>query len=531
MIIRKRTHDVLFPPRKRALKPGLESLEGRVVLSTYTPSQIRSAYGIDGISFGGTTGNGAGQTIAIIEGLSDPYIGHDLTEFDAEFGLPAPPSFQVLNQEGGTSLPTPERVPGQGAVQAGEECMDVEWAHAIAPGASLIVIECNSVSLGDLGVGIRTAAGLPGVSVVSTSFDIGEFSMEHTQSDPYYTTPSGHQGVTFVAASGDNGAPGGYPNGAAGGYPANSPYVVAVGGTSLLINPDGSYNSEIGWSGSGGDISQYEPEPAYQEGVQSSGKRTVPDVSFDANEQTGVYVYDTLDYLLGNTDTLLVPDGGTSFASPAWAGLIAIANQGRVIEGGTTLNSSSDPTQTLTALYSLPPSDFHDITSGSNGEFRAGPGYDLVTGLGTPIANLLVPDLAAYGTATHLVVTDQPPGSVHAKRPFTVVIAAEDATGQVDSSFDGSVKLTLPNRKTVKVHALNGLATFGNLSVSKLGKAEKIEAAASSLTSVTTDPFHVTKAIARKQHQQQVQADLAAPKKLQHRGQHLPRHGESHSGD
>ena len=519
MFIRKQTHDVLCPPRKRALKPGLESLEGRVVLSTYTPSQIRSAYGIDGISFGGTAGTGAGQTIAIIEGSSDPYIAHDLAEFDAEFGLPSPPSFQVLNQEGGTSLPAPVQVPGQ--VQAGEECMDVEWAHAIAPGASLIVIECNSITLSDLGVGLRTAAGLPGVSVVSISLGVPQFTMEHTLSDPYYTTPDGHQGVTFVAASGDNGAPGGYPS--------SSPYVVGVGGTSLLINPDGSYNTEIGWSGSGGDLSPYESEPAYQEGVQSSGKRAVPDVSFDANLQTGIYVYDTFDYLLGHTHTLFIPNGGTSFGAPAWAGLIAIANQGRVIEGGTTLNSSSDPTQTLTALYSLPPSDFHDITSGNNGEFSAGPGYDLVTGLGTPIANLLVPDLAAYGTATHLAVTDQPPGSVHAKSPFTVVIAAEDATGQVDSSFDGSVKLTLPNRKTVKAHALDGVATFGNLSVLKLGKAEKIEAAASSFTSVTTDPFRVTKAIARKQHQRLVQADLAAPKKLQHRGQQLPRHADGHS--
>ncbi len=102
--------------------------------------------------------------------------------------------------------------------------------------------------------------------------------------------------------------------------------------------------------------------------------------------------------------------GGTSVAAPAWAGLIAIANQGR---GGASLDGA---TQTLPALYNLPSADFHDITSGSNGDFSAGPGYDEVTGLGTPQANLLVPALAAYGAATKMAITAEPPCQRHRRR-------------------------------------------------------------------------------------------------------------------
>ena len=114
--------------------------------------------------------------------------------------------------------------------------------------------------------------------------------------------------------------------------------------------------------------------------------------------------------------------GGTSLAAPSWAALIAIADQGRVAMGGTTLDG---PSQTLPALYSLPSTDFHDITAGNNGYYAA-PGYDYVTGLGTPIANLLVPDLASYGLPDQLVVTAQPAGSVTAGSSFGLTVDVED---------------------------------------------------------------------------------------------------------
>jgi subtilase family serine protease len=177
--------------------------------------------------------------------------------------------------------------------------------------------------------------------------------------------------------------------------------VVAVGGTTLNLNSDNSYNSETGWGyysstqgafiGTGGGISQYETEPAYQQGVQSLGKRTTPDVSLFADPATGGWVADTYHQPFNKP---FVTVGGTSLATPSWAGLLALVNQGRAAAGKPTPNSPS-PTQTQQARYSLPQADYHVISSGTNG-YSANPGYNLVTGLGTPVANLLVPDLIAY---------------------------------------------------------------------------------------------------------------------------------------
>lgn len=136
-----------------------------------------------------------------------------------------------------------------------------------------------------------------------------------------------------------------------------------------------------------GGPSQIESEPSYQLPFQSTGFRTTPDVSFDGAVGTGVTAY--------RSGSLRYGVAGTSLASPCWAGLIAIVNQGREAEGTTTLNSTANPTQTLEGLYSLPASDFHDITSRYNG-FSAQPGYDYITGRGSPIASRLIPGLVAY---------------------------------------------------------------------------------------------------------------------------------------
>jgi subtilase family serine protease len=139
------------------------------------------------------------------------------------------------------------------------------------------------------------------------------------------------------------------------------------------------------WASGGGE-SRFEPEPKYQRPFQATGHRTTPDVSFDASINSGVTVYQNgqfhVDYF------------GTSAAAPSWAGLFAIVNQGRVARGGKPLNSGGKPMQAVQALYRLPASAFHDITSGYNGT-SAGPGYDQVTGRGSPVANLLVPDLVS----------------------------------------------------------------------------------------------------------------------------------------
>ena len=289
--------------------------------SAYSPSDIHAAYGIGSISIysnnlSSIAGTGAGQTIAIVDAYDDPdlvsstspnFSTSDLANFDAQFGLPDPPSFLKLDQNGGTDYPPPDPEGRSSATHfswESEECMDVEWAHAIAPQANIVLIETNSSSALNLCDGVRTAAALPGVSVVSMSWGGSEFSGEQKYDSEFFTTPEGHTGVTFIASSGDDGSPGGYP--------ADSPNVVAVGGTTLPTN-----GPETAWSQSGGGQSRYEKEPSYQQTVQNSGKREIPDVALDANPATGVAVYDSYDFDKGNP---WIQAGGTSFGAPAGRG-------------------------------------------------------------------------------------------------------------------------------------------------------------------------------------------------------------------
>jgi PKD repeat protein len=368
----------------------------------YSPAQIRTAYGINALAMDGT-----GQTIAIVDAYDDPSIFQSLDAFDNQFGVmssgptlyaeygPASSFLTVLNQYGqGTSLPSTDPTEAGTGNWEVEEALDVEWAHAIAPGAQIVLVEASSQSLSALMASVATAAAQPGVLAVSMSWGFAEgqgvFASDEAKCDKVFDVP----GVTFVASTGDYGASD--PQ-----YPAFSPNVVAVGGTSLTLNADHSYNNETGWGyysssvdasiGSGGGISQFEPEPAYQQSVQSLGMRTTPDVSLVADPNTGAWIADT--YNLDPSNPFEVV-GGTSVSAPAWAGLLDLVNQGRSASGEPALNSSS-PTEVQQALYALPQSDYNVITSGTNG-YSAAAGYNLVTGLGTPVANVLVPDLVTY---------------------------------------------------------------------------------------------------------------------------------------
>jgi subtilase family serine protease len=357
--------------------------------SAYMPSQIQQAYGFNQIAFrnGTVLGNGAGQTIAIVDPYNDPNISSDLQAFDAQFGLPNA-NLRVVGQSGG-AVPAADPT-GYWEL---EESLDVEWAHAVAPGANIVLVEANSSNLSDLMSAVRTAAKLPGVSVVALTWSTSEYSGVNNY-DSVFTTPAGHQGVTFVASSGDQGALS---------YPASSPNVLAVGGTSLSLNGAGGYGGETAWSGSGGGVSALEGEPSYQRSVQNTGKRTSPDVAYNADPTTGYFVYDSY----GNSSPWMQV-GGTSAAAPQWAGLIAIANQGRALAGKGTLNGS---TQTLPMIYGMSSSAFHDITSGSNyAGYSAGPGYDEVTGRGSPYANLVVAALSQQ-TVTAPPGSDLPAGT------------------------------------------------------------------------------------------------------------------------
>jgi subtilase family serine protease len=336
------------------------------VSAPYTPAQIKLAYGISQVPQ-----NGAGQTIAIIDAYDDPTIAANLQTFDRTFGLPDP-TFTKLVPSTGT--------PAYNAGWAMEISLDVEWAHAIAPGAKIVLIEAANASMSALLSAVDFAVSR-GASEVSMSWGGGEFAGEATL-DSHFN----HPGVAFTASAGDSGA------GVS--YPSASPYVTAVGGTTLSISSTGGRLSETAWSGSGGGSSAGEATPGYQAGFAPGATRGVPDVSYNADPSTGVYVYDSAPGWGGWYEV-----GGTSAGAPQWAGLFALVNQGRASAGKTALGTG----QTFgvnSALYKLAGGSsytnasggFFDVTAGSNG-LSATAGYDLVTGLGSPVANKLIPAL------------------------------------------------------------------------------------------------------------------------------------------
>jgi hypothetical protein len=346
-----------------------------------TPAQIRHAYGLDQI-----TGDGAGQTIAIIVPYDAPTIQADLKAFDKQFKLPDPPSFKKVAQDGSTNYPPRDPAgPGPGSWEV-ESSLDVEWAHVLAPKANILLVEAKTATIGDLIIGaVGYAKAQPGVVAVSMSFgtQTGDINGETTL-DSVFTTPKGHSGVTFLAATGNSGAPGGWP--------AFSPNVVAVGGTTLTLDAMGNYLGEVGWSGSGGGVSALEAQPAYQKGVvtQSLTKRTIPDVSFDADPASGVPIYDSTDFGAATPwDTI----GGTDLGAPCWAGIIADIDQLRATTGSPPLDGV---TQTLPRIYQNPITDYHDILSGNNGVYNAQVGYDLVTGRGSPALPSFVTDTEGF---------------------------------------------------------------------------------------------------------------------------------------
>ncbi len=313
--------------------------------------------------------NGAGQTIAIVDAYDDPTIANDLHVFDRTYGLPDPKFIKA----------TPEGKPQFDAGWSSEIALDVEWAHAIAPGATILLVEARSTSTSDLFAAVDYAVRA-GAKEVSMSFGASAYA-GMSASDLHFD----HPGVTFIAAAGDNGAEVEYP--------ADSPFVTAVGGTSLTIDTLGDRLAETAWSDGGGGTSPLEARPKYQNGFLTTSARGVPDVSWNANPSTGVSVYNS------SSGGGWYQVGGTSAGAPAWAGLIALANQGRAIWGKPSLGTGL-PYGTNQALYALAGGtsytnargDFSDITSGSNGN-PAARGYDLATGLGSPVANRLVADL------------------------------------------------------------------------------------------------------------------------------------------
>jgi hypothetical protein len=329
-------------------------------------------------SSGTVNGDGSGETIALVEAFHDPYLASDLNTFDQTYGLPAA-NLIVESRAGQVSNPSWDL----------EESLDVEWAHAIAPGAALLVVEAKSQSLQNMLTAVKAARKTPGVVTISMSWGFQEFAKEASYNS-LFTTPARHRGITFLASSGDSGPQGGTI------WPSVAPEVVSVGGTSLNLDTGGRYETETAWYDSSGGYSRFEPEPGYQRSVQASGKRSDPDVAFDGDPDTGVQVYQTSLYT-GQGSWYMV--GGTSLGSPAWAAIIAIADQGRALEGKGSLDG---PTQTLPALYALPSTDFNLVAPLSAQQSTAA---NTSTGLGTPNGTALISDLVASTTSVPLTTT------------------------------------------------------------------------------------------------------------------------------
>ncbi|MDG3441423.1 S53 family peptidase [Nitrospirillum amazonense] len=340
----------------------------------YTVPAILKAYGADGLGL-----TGAGQEIAIL--IDTVPLDSDLTLFWRANGVSADLGrVTKINVAGGT-LPSPE----------GEESLDVEWTSGIAPGAGIRVYACGSLSFTALDQAldriIADAAQRPALRQLSISLGLGE---------TYLQGPSGematqHQkflklaaaGVNVFVSSGDAGSnPDDTGHSSKGPlqveYEASDPCVIGVGGTSLRLGADGHVAAEVAWPGSGGGKSVDFPRPAWQvgNGVPAGGQRLVPDVAGPADPNEGALLY-----LNGQKEQI----GGTSWSAPLWAGFCALINEARTKAGKGALPFLNP---LLYPLLGTP--CFRDITQGSNGAYSAGPGYDLVTGLGVPNVAQLV---------------------------------------------------------------------------------------------------------------------------------------------
>jgi subtilase family serine protease len=326
----------------------------------YSPAQVQKAYGFP------ANYQGAGETIAIIDSGDDPNIEADLNVFSAQYGLPACTTangcFSKVFSDG-------SQPPGDSG-WAIETSLDVEWAHAMAPQAKIMLVESEDAS--SLWWGVPFAASLH-ASVISMSWGGGEFNTE-TSFDSFF-----FQGINIpmFAAIGDSGA-GVW-------YPASSPYITGVGGTQMNVDGNNNWGTEIAWNGSGGGVSAYETEPAFQTGYvipQANGMRGTPDITYNGSGSTPYAVYDS--YNEGGW----LQVAGTSAGTPQWAALAAdmmSAKKGKFNNFNASLYS-------VGREYSL--ALVHDIVSGSNGSCSyycaTRGGYDYVSGMGSPQAGNLI---------------------------------------------------------------------------------------------------------------------------------------------
>jgi hypothetical protein len=397
----------------------------------YSPSEIRSAYNATSLLDRGI--NGSGVTISIVDAYGDPYIQSELDNFSATFGIPTT-TVHVVCVDGPCDY-----YEGIYTGWSDEIALDVEWAHAMAPGATINLYIGSNQSQPLFDAVAAAVAGTNGngtflspSSIVSMSWgypenDIGSSSVANSVSpwsypwlDKVFQLGTA-EGITFFASSGDSGAieqtEGQTSLYGGANYPSTDPFVTGVGGTSLYMattsgyleypwaNATGTYGYETAWSwndfqemglgwGTGGGFSTLFGQPFWQNGpgVATGEARGAPDVSWDGDPLTGVLVY---------YEGYLYPFGGTSVGSPSWAGAMALIDQA----AGHSLGFINP------SLYFIlnNPSEFkkaiHDITVGDNDPYVAGPGWDPLTGVGTPNIGELASILAEPSTSLSVTAT------------------------------------------------------------------------------------------------------------------------------
>ncbi len=421
----------------------------------YSPSEIQLAYNLNPLYDAGY--DGSGQTIVIVDAYGSPATYYDLQLFDSIFGLPDPPSFTIYYPTGVPDVDWEDPTVQGWAI---ETSLDVQWAHAIAPGADIVLVVAQSSWTSDMNPSIDYAVTNELGGVISQSFGIqepwltGPYRQIMSEMHKSYVQAAA-KGITVLASTGDDGS-NGYPlfdfNSVS--HPSTDPYVTAVGGTSLYMELDEdyvgtAYDYETVWeeaylygnpadpylwyAGTGGGVSMFFSMPPYQIDAEievtevfgetfTPKKRAVPDVSYNA----GVYTSPVICVVTLPSGTWLYWIGGTSAGTPQWAGIVAIANQMATEWGGSTVGFMNPK---LYSLYTRKQGAdylncFHDVVLddpgfpyGNTGWYWADPGtypyyfdatpiwgyavtsgWDACTGLGTPNAAYLVPALAALST-------------------------------------------------------------------------------------------------------------------------------------
>jgi hypothetical protein len=367
----------------------------------YSPADFHTAYALP------TTAS-TSQTIAVVDAYDSPTIESDLGIFSSTYGLPACTTangcFQKVNQDGAAS-PYPAAEPKW----ALEIALDVETAHAICQNCKVLLVEASSNSFADLSTGVNTAAAM-GATEISNSYGGPEYSGEKTD------TSYKHPGIAITASAGD----GGY----AAEYPAASPYVIAVGGTTLTLGPSSSYGGESVWSGSGSGCSAYISAQAWQVAdpkwalTGCGAKRGIADVAADADPASGASVYDTTKYQ-GQSGWFMV--GGTSLSAPLIAAVYALAG------GGAADYPAADPYAHQADL----PASLHDVTSGTNGSCgtstmcKGAAGYDGPTGVGTPNGIAAFVGGVVDTTAPETTVDSGPAGPTNDSTPTFAFSSSE----------------------------------------------------------------------------------------------------------